>query len=112
MWILRYSVSVERPGFSASIGFGVAEALGPGDAEPDAPGEGDPEGDPDGVDDEVGEGDWDRAASGRRRSMEARERTTTIPIALDRFLKRALLHAVARESATNVHRPPLRPQRD
>jgi hypothetical protein len=110
MWTLRYSVSVERLGFSASIGFGVAEPLGEGEGDPEPPGEA--EGDPEGVGEPLGEGDWDRAASGRRRSIEARERTTTIPIALDRFLKRALLHAVARESATKMRRPPHRPQRD
>src|SRR5438552_2436668 len=44
--IFRYSVSVERPGFSATITFGAGDPLGdglaPGEAEPVAPGDGEP----------------------------------------------------------------------
>jgi hypothetical protein len=96
----------------------VAEPLGDGEglplSVPVAPGEGEvvSDGDAVGDDEPVGEGDCERAPSGRSRSIDVIARTTTTPIALDRFLKRALLHAVARESATNVRRPPHRPQRD
>jgi hypothetical protein len=109
IWIFKYSVSVERPGFSASTGFGVGDAPGdvvpPGDGEVvsvgDPVGEGDPvpsgEGDDVPVGDEVGDCD---AAWGSIRSIDTSERTATIPIALDRLLKRALLYAVAPGTAT------------
>jgi len=96
---LRYSVSVVPPTVAVAIGPFVGEAAGEGDSVPpgDALSLGDalPLGDADALGDPVGEGDCERAASGRSKSIETRERTTTTPIALDRFLKRALLYAVA-----------------
>src|SRR5919106_2115060 len=119
IWILRYSVSVERPGFSASIGFCVGVAPGDGDAVPVSVPVGDGEvvpsgeavsvGDPVAVGESVAVGEEVgdcEAASGSISSIATRERTATTPIALDRLLKRALLYAVAPGSATRCRRPP------
>src|SRR5688572_25075279 len=86
IWTFKYSVSVERPGFSASAGFGVAVAPGEGDVVPPGAGDvvsvGEPvgEGDPSSVGDSVGDGlavpvgDCD-AASGNTSSIAISEKT-------------------------------------